>query len=173
MLLLLLVVDELLTLIFVSPILQSYLRDCPINADGRCGAFATDAEVQALEYAWPARPRDSWRRIIACDDVIGEHAWLDWDPGEALPTTMMDRRVEAAHYIVELTWDEMVGFKARASRRTGPMAHINVVETQGLLPLVRRLRNAGLPPRRALVFIDSRSRVVLGPSEKGVLRCGF
>ena len=59
----------------------------------------------------------------------------------------------------------MFDFTARPSMYTNEVAHINVLECQGLLALLKRLRSKLVPPGRVLAFIDS--RVVLGGCAKG------
>ena len=79
--------------------------------------------------------------------------------------TVVDKRAVTAHVVTRSPWGESFGFKVRSSKKTGHVAHINVLECQALLVLLKQLRSRKITAKRILVFIDC--RVVLGAASKG------
>ena len=106
-----------------------------------------------------------WKRCFGCTEDLGEYTRLDWDGNGPEETRLTDMRGETAHLCGALDWAEMFDYKSKPCNFSGQVAHINVLECQGLLSLLRRLRSRGVSPGRVLVFIDS--RVVLGACAKG------
>ena len=91
----------------------------------------------------------------------GEHVRLDWK-GEEPPSNMNDGRAAAAPLALEVDWDSLFShlffFKGK---------HINHLELESLISLLRRVTREGTRAQRLLVLVES--RVVLGAVSKGAV----
>ena len=73
------VVEELLTLVFLAPALQIYLRDSPVSLGKQCSVFAIDAEGSGgLGACVASTSRESWMKMFGCTEDIGDYTRLDW-----------------------------------------------------------------------------------------------
>ena len=66
---------------------------------------------------------------------------MDWSDG-ALPPLIADVRAAAAPLCIALEWSTMFEAKAHHAPRLTP-AHINVLEMEAVLALLKRLRREG------------------------------
>ena len=88
---------------------------------------------------------------------------MDWG-GDAPPPLIADVRAAAAPLCIALQWSTM--FESKAHHAPHLMrAHINALEMEAVLLLLKRLRREGLRNTRILVYVDS--RVILGALAKG------
>ena len=140
------VVEELLMLTFMSPLLVCYLKDQPVRGQhldsklsrDEVAVFATDAAGDGgIGGCMAFTDVGFWKQCFGCSEDLGEYTRLDWGTDEPVETSMIDRRAETAHFCGALDWREMFDYKAKPSSSSGVVAHINVLECQGLLYLLR------------------------------------
>ena len=84
---------------------------------------------------------------------------LDWDINSTLPPELRDSRAAVAALVVDLPWVESFSYRFRYPQ------HINLLELEALISLIRGLVDRGLGNRRVLCLLDS--RVVLRSVCKG------
>ena len=82
---------------------------------------------------------------------------LIWEREEP-PSNMHDVRAIAAPLALKLKWTTLFSHRFLAGK------HINLLELESLIGLLRRITRAGIRAKRLLVLVDS--RVVLEPSQK-------
>ena len=88
----------------------------------------------------------------------GEHVRFDWT-GEEPPSNMHDGRAAAALIAMMLNSTTMFSYRFFEGK------HINLLELESLISLLRRFTCKGVRPRRLLVLVDS--RLVPGAVSKG------
>ena len=74
---------------------------------------------------------------------------------------MHDGRAAAALLALKLEWTTLFSYRFLTGK------HINLLELESLIGLLRRITRAGIRAKRLLVLVDS--RVVLGAVSKGTL----
>ena len=164
------VLDELLTLVGISPLLDSDLRtDALRDDDGQALLFATDADGEGgLGGCEAPVEEEVWARLYALGEEKGEYVRLDWADSQPSKSSLSDRRAAAASYALTSEW--RVSFRLPAAacperRRGRECPHINVLELRAVLSLIKKLAARGAHDCRVLVLIDS--RVALGALGKG------
>ena len=75
------------------------------------------------------------------------------------PSSMRDARAAAAPFAMTLSWTALFSYRIVRGK------HINLLELESLISLLRRIRREGTRTRRILVLVDS--GVVLGVVSKG------
>ena len=90
----------------------------------------------------------------------GEHVRLDWKVEEP-SNNIYDGRAAAAPLVLKMNWATLFSCRFFEGK------HINVLELESLISLLRRAAHDGFRARRLLVFVDS--RVVLGAVSRGRL----
>ena len=88
-------------------------------------------------------------RLVRLAEEKGEHVRLDWK-GEEPPSNMHDGRAAVAPLALKLNW------AALFSHRFFKNKHINLMELESLISLLRRVTLEGVQARRLLVLVDSR-----------------
>ena len=129
-----------------APVLETNLRA------EHCGTlYVTDASPSCFASI----SQEDWLAVDDLAEEKGEHVRLDWK-GEEPPSNMYDGRAAAALLALQLNWATL--FLYRFFFFEGK--HINLLELESLISLLRRVTRGGVRGRRLLVVVDS--RVVLG-----------
>ena len=140
--------DERLLVTWLAPLLETNLRAEPCEtlnaADGSpSGAGGCSASIT---------PKTTWPRKKGGMFVL---IWKREEP----PSNMHDVRAVAAPLALKLKWTTLFSHRFLAGK------HINLLELESLICLLRRIARAGIRAKRLLVLVDS--RVVLGAVSKG------
>ena len=146
--------EELLVTAFLAPLLNADLRAQP-----HLQLFATDASPASVGACSTPVSLELWTRLYDFSDEKGCSVRLGWDTGSMLPPEFRDSRAAVAGLVVDLPWVEGFSYRFRHPQ------HINLLELEALMSLIREPVDRGLGNRRVLCLVDS--RVVLGSVCKG------
>ena len=136
--------DELFVTTFFVPLL-----DADLGAQPHLQLFATDASPSGAGVSL-----ELWTRLFDFPDEKGCSMRLDWDSSSMLPPKLQDSGAAVAGLVVDLPWVESFSYRFRYFQ------HINPLELEALISLIRRFVDRGLGNRAVLCLVDS--RVVLG-----------
>jgi len=145
--------EDLLLAVGLAPLLSTNLRAQPSSL-----VFATDASPYAAGATVAKVSEKTWMRLYDWAEEKGEAVRLDWG-SEPPPTVMQDVRALTANVTCALDWSVVF------SRGFDFKDHINVLELEAVIMLVKRLSLEGWHHSRVLVAVDS--RVVVGAIAKG------
>ena len=102
--------------------------------------------------------REDWLALYELAEENGEHVRLDWKGAET-PSSMHDARAAAAPRALKLNWTTLFSHQFFVGK------HVNLLELESLVSLLRRITREGIRAIRLLVLVDS--RVVSGAVSKG------
>ena len=148
------VLDELLVTTFLAPLLDAHLRAQP-----HLHLFATDASPSCAGACSTLVSQELWTLLHDFSEEKGCSVRLDWDTGSMRPPEFRDSRAAVAGLVVDLPWVESFSYRFRHPQ------HINLLELEALISLIRGLVDRGIGNRRVVCLVDS--RVVLGSVCKG------
>ena len=134
-------------------------RACSSVADELAELHATDASPSGAGGCAAAVTQEDWLALCDLAEEKGEHVRLDWE-GEEPPRNMHDGRAVAAPLALKLNWVTMFSYRFFKGK------HINPLELESLISLLRRITREGTKARRLLVLADSRV-FFWEPSQKG------
>ena len=145
--------DDLLLALGIGPLLT-----CDLRARPSLSLFATDASPFAAGACSAPISRELWDQLYDLTEERGEHVRLDWGDSPP-PVAISDYRSSAAGAIMNCDWEVCLSRPFTGSR------HINLLELDALIMLVKRLKRQGESDIRIIVAVDS--RVVVGAVAKG------
>jgi len=145
---------DLLVATCLAPLLYADLKAQPVPQ-----LFATDASSLGGGCTVAAITNEELDFLYSIAEERGEHVRLDWDPAAEPPTELRDARAFAAPLACRLDWKILYGYRFKYRK------HINLLELEALLTLMKHLVNRGIRDARVLVLVDS--RVLLGALAKG------
>ena len=141
--------DELLVTTFLAPLLDADLR-----ARQHLHLFATDASPSGAGACSTPVSLELSTLLFDFSEEKGCSVRLDWDADSMHPPEFRDSRVAVAGAVVDLPWVECFSYRFRHPQ------HINLLELEALVKLIRGPVGRGLGNRRVLCLVDS--RIVLG-----------
>jgi len=145
--------EDLLLAVGLAPLMLTNLRAQPSRV-----LFATDASPVAAGATMAPVPEHLWLQLYDWAEEKGEAVRLDWG-SDPPPTELRDVRALSANVTCALDWSVVF------SRAFIYPDHINVLELEAVILLIKRLSIDGWHHCRVLVAIDS--RVVVGAIAKG------
>jgi len=145
--------EDLLLAAGLAPLMLTNLRAQPSRV-----LFATDASPVAAGATMAPVPEHLWLQLYDWAEEKGEAVRLDWG-SDPPPTELRDVRALSANVTCALDWSVVF------SRAFIYPDHINVLELEAVILLIKRLSIDGWHHCRVLVAIDS--RVVVGAIAKG------
>ena len=138
--------DELLLVTGLALLLQTNLRAEPCEK-----LHATDASPSAAGGCAVPITQEAWLALYDLAEEQGEHV---------RPSNVHDGRAAAAPLASKLTWATMFSCRFFKGGK-----HINRLELESLISLLRRITREGIRTRRLLVLVDS-CVVLWEPSRK-------
>ena len=181
--------DELMSLVFLWPLLETDLRTDPTcDCAGRPIVFATDADgeggigacIGAVVGEHGQGSVTLWSRLYALSEEKGEYVRLDWAEAgpevggaaedattlnlrAAKPPGILDRRALAAAFALSAEWKVQLRLPPRP--QWGEPPHINVLEARAIMLSTGKIVKQGVQNNRIVVLSDS--RVCVGAFSKG------
>ena len=146
--------EELLVTAFLAPLLDADLRAQP-----HLQLITTDASPSGVGACSTPVSLELWTRGYDFSDGKGCSVRLDWDTNSMPTPELGDSRAAVPGLVVDVPWVESFSYRVRY-----PL-HINLLELEALISLIRGLVDRGLGNRHVLCLVDS--RVVLGSVCKG------
>ena len=148
--------DELLLVTGLAPLLETNLRAEPFELH-----HAIDASLSGAGGCSASITREDWLTLYDLAKKKGEHVRLDWN-GEEPPNNMHDVRAASAPLALKLKWITLFSFRFFAVK------HINLLELESLISLLRHITRAGVRAKRLLALRNL--RVVLGERLKRTVK---
>ena len=145
--------DELVLVSVLALLFSAHLRAPPLSE-----LFAFDASDARAGGCRAPVSEDQWRSLYDLSKERGEHVRLDWS--SQLPDPVFsDTRTAVGWSALSLPWEPFFSCAFKAHK------HINLLEIESALSLLRHLASEGQRNRRVLALTDS--RVALGALSKG------
>ena len=134
--------DEFLVCTFFA-----LLLDADFRAHPHLHLFATDATPAGAGACSTPVSLQLWTLLFNSSEEKGCSARLDGTAGSMLPPKFRDSRAAVDGLEVDLPWVESFSYRFRHSQ------HINLLELEALISLIRRLVDRGLGNRRVLCLV--------------------